>query len=120
MRPAEEECAAALGICYARIRQTYGPRFFDLVVVDSWYANGPFLKTVVEELGWPVIAVLKQERYDIYQEAAGANPEQAHTDGGTGEDPHRRQVEIWDVTLAALQRHLHPTRSGGAGAGTVD
>jgi hypothetical protein len=61
MRPGEEECAAALRLL-RRIRQQYGPRFFDLVVVDSWYTNGPFLKTVVQELGWPVIAVLKQER----------------------------------------------------------
>jgi hypothetical protein len=36
---------------------------------DSWYANGPFRKTVVEELGWPVMAVLKQERYEAHQEA---------------------------------------------------
>jgi hypothetical protein len=51
------------------MRKTYGPRFFDVVVVDSWYTNGPFLKTVAQELGWPVVAVLKQQRYDIYQEA---------------------------------------------------
>src|SRR5712692_10110053 len=67
MRPGEEECAAALRLL-RRMRKQYGPRFFDLVV-DSWYANGPFLKTVVQELGWPVIAVLKQQRYEIYQEA---------------------------------------------------
>ena len=63
MRPGEEECAAALRLL-RRMRRTYGPRFFDLAVVDSWYTNGPFLKTVAEELGWPVVAVLKQERYD--------------------------------------------------------
>jgi hypothetical protein len=51
------------------MRKKYGPRFFDLVVLDAWYANGPFLKAVVKELGWPVIAVLKQERYQIHQEA---------------------------------------------------
>src|SRR5258706_2712629 len=68
MRAGEEECAAALRLL-RRLRRKYGPRFFDVVVVDSWYANGPFLKTVVNELGWPVIAVLKQERYDAHQEA---------------------------------------------------
>ncbi len=67
MRQGEEECAAALRLL-RRMRKTLGPRFFDVVVVDSWYANGPFLKTVVQELGWPVIAVLKQERYDAYKE----------------------------------------------------
>lgn len=93
MRQGEEECAAALRLL-RRMRQQYGPRFFDVVVVDSWYANGPFLKTVAEELGWPVIAVLKQERYESYQEALaltqGQKPSQVLERGG-------RQVEIWNV-----------------------
>ena len=93
MRPGEEECAAALRLL-RRMRQKYGARFFDLVVVDSWYANGPFLKTVVEELGWPVIAVLKQERYKAYQETLaltrGQKPAQVVERDG-------RQVEIWEV-----------------------
>jgi len=42
MRPGEEECAAALRLL-RRMRHKYGPRFFDLVVVDAWYTNGPFL-----------------------------------------------------------------------------
>jgi hypothetical protein len=93
MRPGEEECAAALRLL-RRMREQYGPRFFDVVVVDSWYANGPFLKAVVEELGWPVIAVLKQERFEVYQEAlaltAGRKPaHQVERDG--------RQVEVWEV-----------------------
>jgi hypothetical protein len=69
-------------------------RFFDVVVVDSWYANGPFRRTVVEELGWPVIAALKQERYEAHQEALALTQGQkpalvVERDG--------RQVEIWDV-----------------------
>ena len=94
MRPGEEECAAALRLL-RRMRGMYGPRFFDVVVVDSWYANGPFLKAVVEELGWPVIAVLKQERYEVHQEAhalsRGQKPTQVVERDG-------RTVEIWDVT----------------------
>lgn len=93
MHQGEEECAAALRLL-CRIRKQYGPRFFDVVVVDSWYANGPFLKTVVEELGWPVVAVLKQERYEAHQEALaltrGQKPTQVVERGG-------RTVEIWDV-----------------------
>ncbi len=93
MRQGEEECAAALRLL-RRMRQKYGVRFWDVVVVDSWYANGPFLKTVVEELGWPVIAVLKQERYEAHQEALalteGQKPTQIVERDG-------RQVEIWDV-----------------------
>jgi hypothetical protein len=98
MRQGEEECAAALRLL-RRLRQNYGPRFFDLVVVDSWYANGPFLKTVVQELGWPVIAVLKQERFEIYQEALalsrGQKPDQVVERDG-------RQVEIWDLSSLRL------------------
>jgi hypothetical protein len=92
MRPGEEECAALRLL--RRLRQKYGPRFFDVAVVDSWYANGPFLKTVVEELGWPIIAVLKQERYESYQETLaltrGQKPTQVVERAG-------REVEIWDV-----------------------
>jgi len=47
-RQGEEECAAALRLL-RRLRREYGPRFFDVVAVDSWYANGPFVKTVVDE-----------------------------------------------------------------------
>jgi len=110
MRPGEEECAAALRLL-RRMHQKYGPRFFDLVVVDSWYTNGPFLKTVAEELGWPVVAVLKQERYDIYQEAralTGGPPKQVVE---RGEGPKKRQVEIWDVpSLRFSDTYTDPVR----------
>jgi hypothetical protein len=107
MRPGEEECAAALRLL-RRMRQKYGPRFFDLIVVDSWSTNGPFLKTVVAELGWPVIAVLKQERYEIYQEAlaltrAEKPTQQVERDG--------RQIEIWDVpSLRLSDTYTEPVR----------
>lgn len=107
MRPGEEECAAARRLL-RRMRQEYGPRFFDVVVVDSWYANGPFLQAVAQELGWPVIAVLKQERYEIYQEAlaltGGQKPvQQVERDG--------RQVEIWDVpSLRLSDTYTEPVR----------
>jgi hypothetical protein len=106
MRPGEEECAAALRLL-RRMRQRYGPRFFDVVVVDSWYTNGPFLKTVAEELGWPVIAVLKQERYEIYQEALALSQGQptqvVERDG--------RQVEIWDMpSLRFSDTYTEPVR----------
>ena len=110
MRPGEEECAAALRLL-RRMRQRYGPRFFDVVVVDSWYTNGPFLKTVVQELGWPVIAVLKQERYDIYQEALALTRGKPTQVVERGQEPHRRQVEIWDVrSLRFSDTYTQPVR----------
>jgi hypothetical protein len=93
MRQGEEECAAALRLL-RRMRQQYGPRFFDVAVVDSWYANGPFLKTVAEELGWPVVAVLKQERFEAYQEALALTKEQKPT---LVVERDKRKVQIWDV-----------------------
>src|ERR1035441_8599930 len=67
LRPGEEERAAALRLL-GRLRRLYGVRFFDVVVADAWYAKGPFLKAV-GALGWAVVVVLKQEDYDVYQEA---------------------------------------------------
>jgi hypothetical protein len=93
MRQGEEECAAALRLL-RRMRRQYGPRFFDVVVVDSWYAQGPFLRTVVQELGWPVVAVLKQERYAVYQEAHALTVGQKPTQQVERDD---RQVDIWDL-----------------------
>ena len=110
MRPGEEECAAALRLL-RRMRSQYGPRFFDVVVVDSWYTNGPFLKTVVQELGWPVIAVLKQERYEIYQEALALTRGLPSQVVERGEKPKRRRVEIWDVpSLRFSDTYTDPVR----------
>ncbi len=110
MRPGEEECAAALRLL-RRMRRTYGHRFFDLAVVDSWYANGPFLKTVAEELGWPVVAVLKQERYEIYQEALALTAGKPTQVVERGAGPNQRQVEIWDVPwLRFSDTYTEPVR----------
>jgi hypothetical protein len=66
------------------------------------------LKTVVQELGWPVIAVLKQERYEVYQEAmalTGGKPTQVV------ERDDKRQVEIWDVpALRFTDTYTDPVR----------
>lgn len=110
MRPGEEECGAALRLLQ-RMRKAYGPRFFDLVVVDAWYTNGPFLKTVTKELGWPVVAVLKQERRDIYQEALALTAGKPTQVVERGQGPNQRQVEIWDVSwLRFSDTYTDPVR----------
>ena len=107
LRQGEEECAAALRLL-RRIRRQYGPRFFDVVVVNSWYANGPFLQTVVEELGWPVIAVLKQARYEAHQEILALTNGQQPTQVVTREG---RQVELWNVpALRFTDTYAGPVR----------
>lgn len=91
IRPGEEEAGAALRLL-GRMRRLYGPRFFDAVTVDAWYATGPFIKAV-QRLGWGVVSVLKQERYEIYQEATALTK---------GQVPQRhqwddRKVELWEA-----------------------
>jgi hypothetical protein len=74
IRPGEEEAAAALRLL-GRMRRLYGVRFIDGVTVDAWYAKGPFLRAV-EKLGWGVVCVLKDQRYEIYQEATALQAQQ--------------------------------------------
>jgi hypothetical protein len=89
--PGEDESGAALRML-GRLRRLYGPRFFDVVTVDAWYATGPFIQAV-QRLGWAVVSVLKQERYEIYQEASTLSRQQA--------PQHRqfegREVDLWEV-----------------------
>jgi hypothetical protein len=91
LRPGEEERAAALRLL-GRLRRLYGVRFFDVVVADAWYAKGPFLKAV-SALGWALVVVLKQEDYDVYQEACALSQGQPtaefRSDG--------REVRLWEV-----------------------
>jgi len=91
LRPGEEERAAALRLL-GRLRRLYGVRFFDVVVADAWYAKGPFLQAVTA-LGWALVVVLKQEDYDVYQEAwaltQGQPTEEFRLDG--------REVRLWEV-----------------------
>ena len=106
LRQGEEECAAALRLL-RRLRADHGPRFFDVVVVDAWYAGGPFLKTVVEELGWPVVAVLKQERFEVHQEALVLSREKP----GQVVERNGRCVELWNVpALRFSDRYQTPVR----------
>ncbi len=108
LRPGAEECAAALRLL-RRMRQQYGRRFFDVGVVDSWYANGPFLKAVVQELGWPVIAVLKQERYEAHQEVLALTRGQKPTQVVEREE---RQVAIGEVpALRFTDTYTGPVRA---------
>ena len=74
IHPGEDEARAAVRML-GRMRRAYGPRFFDVVTVDAWYAKGPTIKSI-QKLGWAPVAVLKQERYDVYQETTALAPAQ--------------------------------------------
>jgi hypothetical protein len=92
--PGEGEAEAALRLL-GRIRRLYGPRFIDVVTVDSWYVQGPFLKAL-DKLGWAWVVVLKQERMEVFQEAralsAGPAPSARFYDEG-----RQRDVTLWEV-----------------------
>jgi hypothetical protein len=94
IRPAEAEAEAALRLL-GRIRRVYGVRFFDALTVDSWYVQGPFLKSV-EKLGWQWVVVLKQERMEVFQEARALS--EGQKPALNFEDTVReRQVKLWEV-----------------------
>ena len=64
--PGEDEVAVAIRLL-KRIFLNY-PRAFDVVVADGLYARAPFFKTVTAH-GKHVIAVLKDDRRDLLQDA---------------------------------------------------
>lgn len=91
VKPGEDESQAALRLL-GRLRRLYGPRFFDVVTVDAWYPKGPWLRAV-QKLGWAVVCVLKQEAYEIYQEAEALRNKQVPSTWKV-ED---RLVQAWDI-----------------------
>ncbi len=92
--PGEDECAAAVRLL-GRVRRIYGPRFFDGITVDAWYAKGPFLRAV-DKLGWLWVVVLKREDMQVYQEAKQLS--QGQKPCACFEDKTRqRQVQLWEV-----------------------
>jgi hypothetical protein len=91
IQPDEDESQAALRLL-GRLRRLHGPRFFDVVTVDAWYPKGPWLRAV-QKLGWAVVCVLKQEDYEVYQEAEALRKTQHPVKWeGAG-----RQVQAWDI-----------------------
>ena len=67
-RPGEDEVAAATRLL-GRLFQEY-PRAFNLVIADGLYARAPFFK-LVKDYGKHAIAVLKDDRRDLFQDAMG-------------------------------------------------
>lgn len=94
IRPGEDECAAALRLL-GRLRRIYGPRFFDGISADAWYAKGPFLRAL-DKLGWLWIVVLKRQDMEIYGEALqlsrGQKPCVAFRD-----EQRDRQVQLGEI-----------------------
>jgi Transposase DDE domain len=66
--PGEDEVATAVRLL-KRVLARY-PRAFDLVLADALYAQAPFFNFLGEH-GKHVLVVLKDERRNLYQDAAG-------------------------------------------------
>jgi len=67
-RPGEDEVAAAMRLT-GRVLENY-PRAFSLILADGLYAQAPFFRLALDQ-GKDVIAVLKDERRDLFQDAMG-------------------------------------------------
>jgi hypothetical protein len=95
LRPGEGEDKAALRLL-ARLPELYGSRFFDILLLDSLYAQAPVLKQV-QKIGWDVVITLKQEKRDLYQDALGLfqarGPDQTFTESPPGKT---YQVRLWE------------------------
>lgn len=92
--PGEDECAATLRLM-GRLRRIYGPRFFDGISADGWYAKGPFLRAI-DKLGWLWVVVLKREDMEVYGEALQLSQGQKPC-AAFGDEQRDRQVQLWQI-----------------------
>jgi hypothetical protein len=104
IRPGEEEAQAALRLL-GRLRRLYGPRFFDAITVDAWYTKGPFI-LAVQKLGWGVVTVLKQERFEGYQEATALTQNQTPRHWQW----QARTIDSWEINDLTFTEVRGPVR----------
>jgi len=96
LQPGEGEDTAALRLL-AKLPALYGSSFFDILLLDSLYAQAPVLQ-LAARCGWDLVVTLKQEARDVYQSATrlfeSRPPDVEFSephDGGTLE------AQIWDT-----------------------
>jgi hypothetical protein len=87
--PGEDEVACAMRLL-TRALAAY-PRAFDLILGDGLYATAPFFNFVIDH-GKQVLSVLKDDRRNLYQDAAGLF---AHVPPQRGER-RGRDCQWWD------------------------
>lgn len=89
----ETETTAALRLL-RRVKAAM-PRFIDVLTMDAFYLQAPFVREVLD-LGYGVVIVLKQEERDLYKDAQGlfemTMPEQAERIVGIDST-----AKVWDV-----------------------
>jgi hypothetical protein len=106
----EDEVAAAKRLL-AKVQDRYGRRFFDVLLLDSLYAQAPVLQ-LAQALGWDLVIVLRQEHRDLYQDAQGLFAQRPADLAFVESQPSQRvQVQLWDQEgLPFTQGHPQPVR----------
>lgn len=96
IQPGEGEETAALRLL-GRLRDLYGSRFFDILLLDALYAQSAVLDLVQQE-GWDVVISLKQNQPDLYQSAvrlfARREPDARASEQRGGKS---YQAQLWDT-----------------------
>jgi hypothetical protein len=110
LRPGEGEDTAALRLL-ARLPKLYGSRFFDILLLDSLYAQAPLLR-LAKQIGWEVVISLKQENRDLYQDALGLFQSRGQDQTFTDQQPGKTYVVcLWqEFGLPFSQDHPQPMR----------
>ena len=108
--PGEGEDKAALRLL-ARLPDLYGSHFFDILLLDSLYAQAPVVN-LAQEVGWSLVLTLKQENRDLYQDAFVLFSTREAEDRFTEQHPgQRREVQLWsESNLPFTQECPQPVR----------
>jgi len=96
----------------ARLPELYGRRFFDILLLDSLYAQAPLLR-LAKRIGGEVVISLKQEKRALYQDALGLfqarGPDQTFTELPPGKTYAVRLGEEFGLPFS--QDHPQPLRA---------
>ncbi len=110
LQPGEGEEAAAFRLL-RRLPEQYGSRFFDILLLDSLYAQKPALQ-LAQQIGWDVVITFKQERRDLYQSAMGLfQSRPADQQFEQRQDGRLYQIQLWQTEgVAFCQDYPQPMR----------
>lgn len=108
LHPGEGEDTAALRLL-ARLPELYGSRFFDILLLDSLYAQAPVLK-LAQQIHWDLVITLKQEARELYQNAMGLFQARLPDETFTEREPGKTTaVRLWHAEgLPFTQDHPQP------------